>query len=165
MSMAGKIQWTGVKALWWKAASKGCTTHLPLPLGRSEFPPNTWILGSTRVHIPNWILISSATLAQLMVISNRQTQRYTKHRKQPPASLHSVHAVWSTDINILTEIGRSADHRTPKRLVTDDACKAKITKLHLDITTRAPALSSQLPPEPGLPVTLSLIPHISEKNL
>ena len=38
---------------------------------------NKWFRWPTRVHIPNVLSISSAILAQLMVMSNRQTDRQT----------------------------------------------------------------------------------------
>jgi len=48
--------------------------NAPSP-GRPRLPPNAWFLRPIRVHAPNNILISSAVLAQLMVMFNRQTHR------------------------------------------------------------------------------------------
>ena len=40
-------------------------------------PSNTWFLGSTRVHNPNGITISSAVFAWLTSVTDRQTDRQT----------------------------------------------------------------------------------------
>jgi len=39
--------------------------------------PNRWLNGTTRVHIANGIMTGSAVLAQLMVLTNRQTDTHT----------------------------------------------------------------------------------------
>ena len=51
---------------------------LSLPRGGSGPPPNTWFLGPNQVQAPNGISAGSAILAQLMVVTNRQTDRHTK---------------------------------------------------------------------------------------
>jgi len=43
--------------------------------GQCLVPTSTWFPDPTQVHIPNIILIGSAILAQLMVVSNRQICR------------------------------------------------------------------------------------------
>jgi len=55
------------------AAGK-CPKNAPF-LGRSRLPPNTWFLGSPRVYTPNGSSIGSSVLAQLTVVTNRQTHR------------------------------------------------------------------------------------------
>jgi len=45
--------------------------------GGSGSPPNTWLLGPNQVQAPNGISAGSAILAQLMVVTNRQTDRQT----------------------------------------------------------------------------------------
>jgi len=59
-----------VKEFWRKDAFAPPPTpqKLPLFLGNLDLSPNTWFLGLTWVHAPNGILISSAVLAQLMVV-------------------------------------------------------------------------------------------------
>ena len=50
---------------------------LPLKLGRSEPPSNTWLPGFTRVHIPNEISIGSAVLAQHAALCLADKHRHT----------------------------------------------------------------------------------------
>jgi len=50
---------------------------LPLPLGGSKPSSNKWFLGFTWVRNPNGISIGSAVLAQLIVVSSRQTDHAT----------------------------------------------------------------------------------------
>ena len=49
---------------------------LPLPVGDLGPHLNTWFLGPTRVYTSNGILIGSAVLAQLMVVTNRYLLQY-----------------------------------------------------------------------------------------
>jgi len=46
---------------------------LPLPMGGSGFPSNTWFPGPSRVLNPNGILIGSAVFAGLTSVTDRQT--------------------------------------------------------------------------------------------
>jgi len=50
-------------------------SKLPLPMGGSEPPSNTWFPGPTQVLNPNGISISSAVLAELTSVTDRQTNR------------------------------------------------------------------------------------------
>jgi len=50
--------------------------------GGFMLPPNTWFLGPPQVHVPNGTLVSSVVLAQLMVVSKRQTLRPRNIGKQ-----------------------------------------------------------------------------------
>jgi len=51
---------------------------VPPKLG-SRPEPNTWFLGLTRVRAPNGISIGSAVFAQLIVVSDQETDRHTDH--------------------------------------------------------------------------------------
>jgi len=55
--------------------------NLPLPMGGSEPPSNTWSLGPTRVLNPNGISISSPVFAGLTSVTDRPwpTDRHTDH--------------------------------------------------------------------------------------
>jgi len=53
--------------------------NLPLPMGGSEPPSNTWCLGPTQVLNPNGISIGSAAFAGLTSVTDRQTDRGTDH--------------------------------------------------------------------------------------
>jgi len=46
---------------------------LPLLVGGSGPPPNTWFLGPSRVYILNGISIASAIFVRLKIVTNRQT--------------------------------------------------------------------------------------------
>jgi len=48
-------------------------SKLPLLVWRYGCPSNIWCLKLTRVHIPNGIMISSATFTEITVITDRQT--------------------------------------------------------------------------------------------
>ena len=52
-------------------------SKLPLPMGGSGPPSNTWFLGPTRVHNPNGISIGSAVFAGLTSVTDRPTDRQT----------------------------------------------------------------------------------------
>jgi len=54
-----------------------CPPKLPIPLGKSGPWPNTWFLGPTRVHNPNWMSIGSAILHASQLVSNRHTHTQT----------------------------------------------------------------------------------------
>jgi len=58
-------------------------------------PLNTWFLGPTRLDAPNAISISSSVLAQLAVMTNRQTDTHADHATSVTiaASVPSVHAL------------------------------------------------------------------------
>jgi len=56
--------------LQWDAPSP---SKLPIPMGESGPPSNTWFPGPTRVLNPNGILIGSAVFAGLTSVTNRQT--------------------------------------------------------------------------------------------
>ena len=51
--------------------------YLYLFIGRFGFPPNTRFLRPTRVSTANGISTGSAVLAQLLVVTNRQTDTHT----------------------------------------------------------------------------------------
>jgi len=51
------------------------SSKLPLPMGGSGTPSNTWFPGPTQVINPNGISISSAILAGLTSVTDRQTDR------------------------------------------------------------------------------------------
>jgi len=53
--------------------------NLPLPMGGSEPPSNTWSLGPTQVLNPNGISIGSAVFAGLSSVTDRQTDRQSDH--------------------------------------------------------------------------------------
>ena len=74
-----------------KATSQGV-----LPPKVSLHSCNKWFRWPTRVHIPNVLSISSAILAQLMVMSDRQTDRQTNKwtTAHQATFLHSMHALW-----------------------------------------------------------------------
>ena len=63
-------------------------TKNALSLGGIWATPNTWFLGTTRVHIPHSISISSVMLAQLMVVTNRHTSPPAQLRPGPSAVRH-----------------------------------------------------------------------------
>jgi len=50
-------------------------SKLPLPIGRSGPPSNTWFLGPTRVLSPNAISIGSAVFAGFTTVTDRQIYR------------------------------------------------------------------------------------------
>ena len=50
---------------------------LPLPMGGSGPPSNTWFPGPTRVHNPNGISIGPAVFAWLTSVTERQTDKQT----------------------------------------------------------------------------------------
>jgi len=62
---------------------------------------NTWFLVSPWVHSPNTILISSAVLAQLAVVTNRQCRQATPQWWQPVRILPCI-AKQSNNTNTLT---------------------------------------------------------------
>jgi len=68
---------------------RGAPQNYPFPSGGCVPPSNTWFLGTIRVHTPNGISIGSAVLAQLMVMSNRQTQ--TDRHTDRHADRHADH--------------------------------------------------------------------------
>ena len=83
-----------VKVIWHKTASPPQTNgsivfasmgrpfspkNLPLPMGGSEPPSNTWSLGPTQVLNPNGISIGSAVFAGLSSVTDRQTDRQSDH--------------------------------------------------------------------------------------
>ena len=51
--------------------------NLPLPMGGSEPPSNTWSLGPSQVFSPDGISIASAVFAGLISVTDRQTDRPT----------------------------------------------------------------------------------------
>ena len=90
------IQWTGKSTSILPPSKQGREYRLqrvwacrvwcpksPLPMGASGPPSNTWFLGSPWVHIPNGISTDAAVLAQLMLMTNRQSDvQITLQRKQ-----------------------------------------------------------------------------------
>ena len=52
---------------------------LPLPVGGSGPPSNTWFPGPTQILNPNGSSIGAAVLAGLASVTNRQTNRPTDH--------------------------------------------------------------------------------------
>jgi len=54
-------------------------SKLPLPIGESGPPSNTWFPGPTQLLNPNGISIGSAVLAGLISVTNRPTDRPTDH--------------------------------------------------------------------------------------
>ena len=69
---------------------------LPLSCG-IQAPLNTWFLGPTWVHNPNGISIGSADLAQLTVVTNRQTYRRTHWSRNIG---DNVHAIWPNNVTL-----------------------------------------------------------------
>jgi len=53
--------------------------NLPLPMGRSGPPSNTWFPGPTQVLNPNGSSIGTAVFAGLTSVTDRQTDRPTDH--------------------------------------------------------------------------------------
>jgi len=53
-------------------------SKLPIPMGVSGPPSNTWFLVRTRVHNPNGISIGSAVFAGLTSVTDRQTDHATR---------------------------------------------------------------------------------------
>jgi len=53
-------------------------SKLPLPMGGSRPPSNTWFPGPTQVLNPNCISISSAVLAELTRVTDRPTDHSTR---------------------------------------------------------------------------------------
>ena len=56
--------------------------NLPLPLGKSGTPPNTWFPGPTSVHIPNSMSIGSSVFVGLTVV-NKQRLYNKQHVLHP----------------------------------------------------------------------------------
>jgi len=52
-------------------------SKLPLCIGGSEPPSNTWFLWPTRVDTPNDISIGSAVFVGFMIVTDRPTDRQT----------------------------------------------------------------------------------------
>ena len=53
--------------------------NLPLPMGESGPPSNTWFSGPTQVLDPEGSLIGAAVFAGLTSVTDRQTDRPTDH--------------------------------------------------------------------------------------
>jgi len=70
---------------------------LPLPLGGSWLPPNTWFLGPTQVHNPNGISISLAVFAGLTLVTNRHTDHGTSVEMWPKMWNHTEKISWQTE--------------------------------------------------------------------
>ena len=64
---------------------------LPLPMGESGLPPNTWFLGPTQGLNPNGISIGSAVFAQLTAERPYSLQRAAV----PPQSAPSRGGIWT----------------------------------------------------------------------
>jgi len=71
--------------LQWDALSP---KKLPLPMGRSGHPSNTWFPGPTGVLNPNSISIGSVVFAGLTSVTDRQTDRPTDHTTQSVTTGH-----------------------------------------------------------------------------
>ena len=98
------IQWTGKSTSILPPSKQGgeyrlqrvwaCRVWCPksrLPMGASGPPSNTWFLGSPWVHIPNGISTDAAVLAQLMLMTNRQSDvQITLQRKQQMHKNNSI---------------------------------------------------------------------------
>lgn len=64
-------------------------------------PPNTWIHGPPRDHIPNGLSISSAILAKPILITDTQIDRQTyrpRYIGNNRPSMHCVHVMQSKNL-------------------------------------------------------------------
>ena len=71
--------------------------HCLFQRGSYKASPNTWFFEHTRIRTPNGILIGSAVLAQLMVVTDRQTQTHTHTDHATSATIDRIYAVHACD--------------------------------------------------------------------
>ena len=78
------------------------TPKLPLPLGGSGHPSNTWLLGPTRAHMPNDISVSPAVFAGYLRVMDTQTHTPHYTSVAQAASVCYAYTMWPKNIGLLT---------------------------------------------------------------